>query len=208
MSRSTLRHFSLPYLRQRTVFSPMGGNGMWHGGIHFGPGMEGSLDQRRGVRAILDSSAKSQQTYGAMTRHHHLSSEGRAAIMIERGQGRSTRAIADLLRHSASPKQYPSHEAIYAAIYAHPSGGREQATVLALHREIPPRAPGLNDARQLRTRGAALRSIVKTMRRRDGVRLRPHPRTTANACAAAAAMKRASDPIVTNWNPLSSIRFA
>ncbi|WP_347556086.1 lytic transglycosylase domain-containing protein [Robbsia sp. KACC 23696] len=33
-------------------FFPMGGNGLWHGGIHFGNGTAGTLDQQSGVRAI------------------------------------------------------------------------------------------------------------------------------------------------------------
>jgi len=35
-------------------FYPLGANGIWHGGIHFGAGTAGSLKQEDGVRAIAD----------------------------------------------------------------------------------------------------------------------------------------------------------
>lgn len=35
-------------------FYPLGANGLWHGGIHFGQGTAGKFDQGRGVKCIAD----------------------------------------------------------------------------------------------------------------------------------------------------------
>ncbi|WP_176055683.1 hypothetical protein, partial [Paraburkholderia caribensis] len=35
-------------------FYPIGANGLWHGGIHFGKGTAGKFDQDAGVKCIAD----------------------------------------------------------------------------------------------------------------------------------------------------------